>query len=406
MSSGNNIKLKPDAAMRRKLYTPESFSHPAKAHLGMMMEIIERYTKPGDWILDPLAGIGSTMLGALMGRNIICVELESHFITPMKASWVKMRQSPMLGRELGQVVILQGDARCLPLGRVDAICTSPPYEESYSRWGDEQNELMVDKGLQGKYTRPSAIITSPPYEGSLVQPENGIDENKLQQPYGPNSQFARPQNYTRPAAIITSPPYEAQISDESSRYRIYANGGKGNEASYTRLQVDAVVTSPPFQDQEATKAGKFANPEQSAAIQSANYRSGASKGHFASPEAILRAMNKQQPYAPGNAENIGNLRGEKYWESMRQVYSECHRVLKPSGLLVLVLKGFTRAGKYINLPLQTRQCCEALGFQFVEQWQREIWNLSFWRILQRRRDPVAFDDRLRYESVICLQKML
>jgi len=93
-----------------------------------------------------------------------------------------------------------------------------------------------------------------------------------------------------------------------------------------------------------------------------------------------------------------------YWTEISKVYSECRRVLKPGGLLILVLKGFTRNGKYVDLPLQTRQCCEALDFRFVEQWERELWNLSFWRILQKRRDPAAFDDRLRYESVLVMER--
>ena len=68
------------------------------------------------------------------------------------------------------------------------------------------------------------------------------------------------------------------------------------------------------------------------------------------------------------------------------------------------LKGFTRDKEYIDLPLQTRQCCETLGFRFKEQWQRELWSLSFWRILQRRRNPAAFDDRLRFEQVLVMEK--
>ena len=68
------------------------------------------------------------------------------------------------------------------------------------------------------------VITSPPYEGSLVLVENGIDESKLQQPYGPNSQFAQPQSYTRPVdAVVTSPPYEGTRADGSG-----INGEMGN----------------------------------------------------------------------------------------------------------------------------------------------------------------------------------
>ena len=126
----SNMKFKPDKVLRDRFYTAESYAHPAKGHLGLWWELLERYTKPGELVLDPMAGVGATMLGALMGRNVICVELEQHFIDPMRASWAKMRRSPMLGHALGQVVILRGDARALPLGRVDAAVFSPPWEKS------------------------------------------------------------------------------------------------------------------------------------------------------------------------------------------------------------------------------------------------------------------------------------
>lgn len=92
-----SIRYRNDKRLRDKLFTAESYQHPAKGHLGLWQTIIEKYTKEGDTILDPMSGVGATLTAALMGRNVICVELEPHFIAPMKASWEKMRQHPMLG---------------------------------------------------------------------------------------------------------------------------------------------------------------------------------------------------------------------------------------------------------------------------------------------------------------------
>lgn len=75
----------------------------------------------------------------------------------------------------------------------------------------------------------AAVLTSPPYEGSLVLAENGIDGAKLQQSYGPNSQFARPQSYTRPSAGIMSPPYEGIVGDHKE-----GPSAGGREESYGR----------------------------------------------------------------------------------------------------------------------------------------------------------------------------
>lgn len=233
----------------------------AKGHIGLWMEMIDRYTKPGDWVLDPMAGIGTTMVAAMSGRNVICNELEQHFIDPMVASREKLlAHGPMLGYSLGQVVVVRGDARYLPL----------------AGWAD---------------------------------------------------------------GIVTSPPFESVLQ------------GKGDIEKY---------------------AGE-------------------------------RPHRKGQGYSD-NATNIGNLRNAAYWDAMRRVYAEYYRVLRPAGVMALVVKGFTRDGKYIDLPAQTAELIESLGFKVFDQWARELWALSFWRVLQKRKSPETFDDRLRYEFVIAARK--
>ena len=366
------MKLKPDKMLRDRWFVPEAMTHPAKGHLGLWWEIFERYTKPGQWVLDPMAGIGSTMIGAMMGRNVICNEMEEHFIMPMRASWAKMRQQVMLGCELGEVVILQGDARCLPLGRADCVVTSPPWEDKVAmgdmdwiRKHDPEIPHHVGKGdtqkthnrktLEG-YTRPAAVITSPPYEGS-IQGEPGIDFSKMD---------GGKRDMTKEAA---------------QDIRLASLSG------YTR-PVDAVVTSPPFG--EVLTGGVIA-----AAVEG--------QGNYQVTTRMPGSVysRRSQSQAPNN---IGNERGQNYWDSMKKVYAECHRVLAPGGVMVLVVKGYTRDGQYVDLPQQTVECCEALGFRLRERWERELWGLSFWRILQKRKSPDTFDDRLNYESVLVLRK--
>ena len=308
------MRLKPDGKLRRQLFASEAMAHPAKGHIGLWWEIIERHTLQGQTILDPMAGIGTTMLAALLGRNVVCVEMESHFVAPMRASWEKMRQhGPMMGHTLGQVAIIQGDARCLPLGQqVEAVVTSPPY----SGEGLGNGEGPAAGGSEGRYGR-------------------------------------------------------------------WAKGTHTLNASYTR-PVDAVVTSPPFG--EAQTGGGIAKV-----------------GYIGDPGMAQRVYSAKA-MASDTADNIGNLRGKKYWEAMRQVYAGCHQVLRSGGVMVLVVKGFTREGQYVDLPQQTVDCCQELGFKVRERWERELWSLSFWRILQQRKDPSAFDNRLRFESVLVLTR--
>ena len=172
-----------------------------------------------------------------------------------------------------------------------------------------------------------------------------------------------------------------------------------------KAKIDAVIQSPPYEGIRSDGGGDMAQ---------------AGEGGF-------NHYTQERPaewHTQRDQSNIGNLKGgdlyalveaaksdrditsfpESYWKSMFSVYEEAHRVLKPQGIMALVLKGFTRDGQYVDLPQQTLELCESLGFTHFDTWTRELWSLSFWRILQQRRDPAAFDERLKFEWVLAFRK--
>ena len=54
--------------------------HPAKFPETMAQEFIEFFTKPGETVLDPMAGTGSTLIAALRsGRNSYGIELNPKY---------------------------------------------------------------------------------------------------------------------------------------------------------------------------------------------------------------------------------------------------------------------------------------------------------------------------------------
>ena len=121
------IKFKGDAATRKRFFVPESFQHPAKLHIGLFLEMLSRYCPEPCTILDPMAGSGTVLLAAQYGHTVIANELESHFCVPMMKAWAKIQQhGPALGCTLGQVLIIRGDARMLPMRPADNIITRPP----------------------------------------------------------------------------------------------------------------------------------------------------------------------------------------------------------------------------------------------------------------------------------------
>lgn len=121
-------------SQRKHRYTPASTAHPAKMLPAVAAHAIAHYTRPGDLVLDPMCGIGTTLVEALeAGRRAIGVEYEPH--------WLQVaRDNLELASENGAEQdgeVFGGDARhlrsLLPAqyaGQVSLVVTSPPYGPS------------------------------------------------------------------------------------------------------------------------------------------------------------------------------------------------------------------------------------------------------------------------------------
>lgn len=123
----------------------------------MLPELARRaigaYSEPGQLVVDPMCGIGTTLVEAVhLGRNALGIELERWWASLATANLARAREHGARGR----AGVLEGDARQLPRlitragrsilapraepggaakrtvvrlgsGRVDLILTSPPY---------------------------------------------------------------------------------------------------------------------------------------------------------------------------------------------------------------------------------------------------------------------------------------
>ena len=64
-------------AQRKGRYLPGSAAHPAKMLPRIATHAISTYTRPGDLVLDPMCGIGTTLVEAIhLGRSALGVEYE------------------------------------------------------------------------------------------------------------------------------------------------------------------------------------------------------------------------------------------------------------------------------------------------------------------------------------------
>jgi len=105
--------------------------HPAKFPETLVQEFIEFFTKPGEMVLDPMAGTGSTLVAALRShRNSLGIELNPKYIGI--ARQVLADETANLGAQTAglRTEIINFDASRIATSElpvIDYLFTSPPY---------------------------------------------------------------------------------------------------------------------------------------------------------------------------------------------------------------------------------------------------------------------------------------
>lgn len=137
-----------DRGLRRRLFAPEVFSHPAKLHLGLLQKLIDLYTYPGETLLDPMAGTGSLMIAATQQRNVILRDLQLEYVNLMQASVPLIhRRAGLFG---GLIDIEQADAKTLDCPPFDHAIFSPPYGfETGNGVSNERRMRILNEKQQG-----------------------------------------------------------------------------------------------------------------------------------------------------------------------------------------------------------------------------------------------------------------
>lgn len=144
-------------AQRVGRYLPCSNAHPARMLPALARHAIERYSAPGELVVDPMCGIGTTLVEAVyLGRDAVGVELEPR--------WAELAERN-LARAMGDGAagigaVTHGDARQLPrllAGQLDGgaalVLTSPPY----GSWAHGRVRTRREEGNpEGKVTKWNA----------------------------------------------------------------------------------------------------------------------------------------------------------------------------------------------------------------------------------------------------------
>ena len=335
----------------------------------------------------------------------------------MRDNWEQVKKRPQLGYTMGSCDIIQGDARDLyPL---------MPY-----RYGSE----MKDGPFKPRWNyQVDKIITSPPFAGADqsgtkhgVMNKNRQDLIKysyIKEQHGETEGQIGNLPYGEIDKCIFSPPYAEQMhetgSDEfKAKKAEYAEKHLGG-ASRTSLimqhsgeqkspnniaklpygQIDKIVTSPPYE--AAVSASTGGERDMSSARQREKRLKDKGYDPVRYQGGVGRNCEVDFQYTK-DKDNIGNLKSDSYLEAMLQVYQQCHKVLKPEGLMILVTKNFIRNKQVVRLDTDTIQLCEQAGFSFVERHYRELPSQSFWRVIYHQKFPDV--EQIKNEDVLVFVK--
>jgi hypothetical protein len=110
------LNNKPYSAAARYSYYPpkrEDDMHLDTGHFQGYRWAIHQFTKPGDWILDPTVGTGTTIVEAINNnRNAIGVELEYSHLTQenIDAQYAREKRA-IIKTPMGEYLFRQGDAK-------------------------------------------------------------------------------------------------------------------------------------------------------------------------------------------------------------------------------------------------------------------------------------------------------
>jgi DNA modification methylase len=383
----------------------EAVAHPAKFNVYLVEFLIDKYTKPGDTVLDPMAGTGILgVIASLRGRNAVQVEIEPRFYEWMEKARQNVEKLSTLGRK-GWIVNILGDARRLSelLKQADTIITSPPYGETYLGGGDPAK-------------RAERLIKA------------GHDPREF---LGGRARNAVLRHYSEVDAVITSPPYAETISHKSGGptgvekvgiSTITARSYSMSEDNIGNLQfgnVDVIITSPPYESAlEGTSRhtrGGIASRDPKLA-QSGTYstvlsvKPGVPVMYSPNPDNIGNLKNRDEDYELlERGEGVTTLYSRllrdgkpTYLSEMLLVYTECFKVLKPGGNCVVVVKPFIREKKVIDLPYYTWLLMRRVGFRLKALHKFRLPTKSFWRVLYYRKHPEV--PELAHEYVIVAEK--
>jgi hypothetical protein len=256
-----------------------------------------------------------------------------------------------------------------------AIVSSPPFVDArQDTTPSRKGKTAPTKHDPEAWTQPSAIVSSPPYADIVPHHQgpptarNGRTDQVSNYGTSPSQIGSMPEGNL--AAIISSPPYSEGLSKEHT----YTNHEKRDRDSHRRIMTEKGIVDP-FYGATNGNLGNLPSGDLTAIVTSPPYAD-AQVGPQNSGNEIkqrrqlgLTASSHEYDGYGSTDGNVGNLSHDTYWSAMASIYRQCFEILPVGGAIILVLKGFVRKGRYIDLPAQTAQLLTHVGFTVLHMHQ-------------------------------------
>jgi hypothetical protein len=329
-------------------------------------------------------------MGAYRGCQVVSVELEPKFVDMAKQNYaLHAKKWERLG--CPQPVMIQGDSRRLSevIAGADCVVGSPPFQGAHGGAIDEHS-------MRGGSTWVNKVIDAGGYgdsPGQLGSMKPGSVD-----------------------AVVSSPPYAEAISgsgkhgikcDHRDHRKEHSNAGAhiygqtpGNLGNLKPGDVSAIISSPPYEGQELDYGDR---PNRASKIKdNPNFKG---RKHWANNDR--------------KCTHYGDMgQGDTFWQAAKEILQECHKILRPGGKAIWVVKAFVRKGEIVDFPGQWRRLCESVGFKTVCEHhamlvKKECYAGLFGNIIEIIKEHKSFFKRLAeskgspkidYEVVLCTEK--
>jgi DNA modification methylase len=376
---------------------------------------IEALTEPGETVLDPMAGSGTTLVeAALLGRRGLGVDLD-----PLAALITQAKVLPISAEEAASLVSrIEADAR----QRLSAL-----DEAAWGRWlrsRHPKTAAFIDYWFDSRTARELQSLAAALRDGSpgLLAPLLQTLFSSVIVTKSGGVSRARDLAHSRPHRVSGKQYRDAIKLFSEKASKAIASLAAVREASGTARalagdarhlplpdeSIDLIVTSPPYANAiDYVRAHKFSLVWLGREIPELTEQ----RRRYIGAESRLES---QEDLPAGTARAVVSLVEKqdrsrarvirRYFVEMRQALSEMQRVLKPGRAAVVVVGASTVRGVTIPTPFALAELAETAGFKLVSLRDRPIDRDRRLLPTSRNSSGTGIEARMHTEQVICLLK--